>query len=402
MLDTDVLIVGAGPAGSIAAYYLAQQGVNVIIIDKAIFPRYKSCGGGLTEKVFNILPFDVNEVVEKEIFSMSFSHKFDKIFYKKTEKCLVKTVMRDAFDDLLIKKAIEKGALFMPNTEFRKFEQNYDFVLSETKTGTIKSKIILGANGALSLIPRSININNSGTIRGFGIEYEIEVSQKDFEKYENNIHLDWGSIPSGYAWIFPKKSHLSIGVGTSDKYSILLKDYYKEFVDKMGLDIKKTISVKGHNIPSRDLKSNIYLGSVILAGDAAGLTDPFTGEGIYYAIRSGELAAKAIIEKLANNINAFENYQKAINDEIMTELCATIPLMCHFNAIPSVIHNYINNGKNGWKNFCKVVVGELSYTVFEKKFGRLQFLWTPAWKMAKVISRIKGLIYIMKYRLKKK
>lgn len=402
MLTADVLIAGAGPAGSIAAYYLAQQGINITIIDKSVFPRYKSCGGGLTAKVFEILPFDVSEVIEKEIFKMSFSHRFEKVFYKESEQYLIKTVMRDTFDEFLLKKAIEVGAVFMPDTELYTFEQANGYIVSETKQGQIKSKILLGANGARSLIPRSLNINNSGTIKGFGIEYEIEVAEKDFLRFENTIHLDWGTIPSGYAWVFPKKNHLSVGVGTSDNFGFLLKDYYKEFVHKLDLDIKRTLSVKGHPIPSRSLESKIFSGSVILAGDAAGLSDPFTGEGIYYAIRSGELAAKAIIEKLNNKINSFVSYQKAIDDEIMTELTATIPLMHHFNAIPSVIHNYINNGENGWRNFCRVVRGELSYTAFEKKFGRLQFMWIPAWKIAKIVRYLKGQLFVIRFRRKKK
>ncbi|MCX5825895.1 MAG: NAD(P)/FAD-dependent oxidoreductase [Deltaproteobacteria bacterium] len=150
MTDTDVIIAGAGPAGSLAAYELAILGVPVLILEKSPFPRDKVCGAGLTYKILREIPFDVSPVLETQIHNIIFSSGFREGFTRTSAEPILYCTNRDKLDDFLLKKAVKEGARVIHGAKVMEVTQEKEFVTVVTRAGTFRSKLVIGADGASS------------------------------------------------------------------------------------------------------------------------------------------------------------------------------------------------------------------------------------------------------------
>ncbi len=383
--ECDVIIVGAGPAGSTAAYELALKGVNVIILDKEKFPRYKACGGGITYKAAQLLPFSIDPVVEKIIHEISFSSNYKSQFQRRSDKCFMYCVMRDRFDQFLVEKAIEIGAEFIDSTKVTDVSYNDKSVIVKTSKSEFKGKVLIGADGANSIVARSCGLSKE-IIKGVTLEAEIRLNNHS-EKLHEAVQIDWGTVPAGYAWIFPKNDHISLGVGGPLEVSKYLKSYYQNILKDHDIPASEVYSLKAHTLPYRLKAGNYSNSNVILTGDAAGLTDALTGEGIYYAIKSGRIAAKVSYEYLSGLSHDIANYDKAVNEEIMNELLAVFPILHIFHAFPERVHNFIRDNDRAWSAFVRILRGEKSYSSFPDALRLYSFLWKPINKTAYLLYR---------------
>ncbi|MBI4651671.1 geranylgeranyl reductase family protein [Candidatus Desantisbacteria bacterium] len=310
----DVAIIGAGPAGSSAGYELAKNGLKVILFDKKKFPRFKACGGGLSLKAYRLFDFNIDNVLEKKIKTARIFFNSSKYLELKQKDYVGFTVKREKFDLFLAEKAIEKGVEFRDNCQVTSIENQSDGIVISTEKERISSRFVIGADGALST-----------TARFFGMEYpdkkvsiitEIEINDSECELYNDFLCFDFGIIPGGYGWIFPCKDRLSIGVYTV-KHPKNIQMYLEVFIKKQGFsDRKRMFTRRGAIIPLGGRRQNLIKDRIILAGDAAGLVDPFLGEGIYYAVKSGKLAAKCIFDFLNRDIS-LNKYNETIYKEIV-------------------------------------------------------------------------------------
>jgi len=155
------------------------------------------------------------------------------------------------------------------------------------------------------------------------------------------------------------------------------------------LDIHKTYSYRAHQVPFRNNFSKIQNKRVLLVGDAAGLTDPLTGEGIYYAINSGIIAAETTDVYFQNKLSGSLQYEKRINEEIMPDLIAVDQLQQMFFRMLYIFHRQIRTNDRLWNAFAKVLVGEKEYQSFVKAFGRFQFLYPFLYQLAKKMQDIR-------------
>jgi len=212
IIKYDVVVVGAGPAGSTAAKILAEKGIDVLLLDKEKFPRNKSCGGGLPLKVLKNFPYihKTNAIESYSyggyIFSQSLKYKIE--VHKKNP--VIAMVLRDKFDHYLVKLAEDEGAYFRDETKVKNIINSGDKISVFLKDGNeIKTKIVIGADGYLSLIVRKMGLCNFSDWIGTCIckEFEFIPDKNDF-----NIHLKFNNV-SGYAWVFPKKKSVNIGIG---------------------------------------------------------------------------------------------------------------------------------------------------------------------------------------------
>ncbi|MEM0517251.1 geranylgeranyl reductase family protein [Aequorivita flava] len=296
MKHFDVAVIGSGPSGATTAFYLAEAGISTVIIEKATLPRYKTCGGGLVFRGRNSLPFDISEVVEKEF------HRVDiflgeKLHFKTyREEPSITMVMRDTFDKLVTDKAQAAGATLLENHKLQSLTFENDQITLITSQGILTANFVIAADGALSPTAKLAGWTEDTRKLIPALEYEVEVSDADFERLSKEVRFDIDAIPYGYAWNFPKKKHLSIGVASARRTKINLKKYYQAYLETLGITEIISESQHGFQIPVMPRTDGFVRNNVFLIGDAAGFADPITAEGISNAIYSGKLAAEAIIE----------------------------------------------------------------------------------------------------------
>ena len=238
----DVVVVGAGPAGSTAAKFLSEKGVNVLLIDKNKFPRDKPCGGGITIKAlkrFRYIEEDWIESYSYAVYSYSSSLKY-KLELQRDEP-LIAMILRKKFDNELVKLAINSGTTFMDEKSARdiKILDNKAKILLDNGT-YIESEIVIGADGIWSTIAKKSGLHQYTKNICMCLFDEYPMSSKTIDKFLDekricHIHLNVNKI-AGYGWVFPKKEHVNIGI-TEFKQALdlskgrtNLKNKYKNYI----------------------------------------------------------------------------------------------------------------------------------------------------------------------------
>ncbi len=326
--DVDVIVVGAGPGGSTAARFCAQAGLKTLLIEKERLPRYKPCGGCLSPKTVHLLGFDLSPVLENTIDGVAFSYCFKDSFLIQSEQPMAFLVMRDRFDHFLVKKALEKGTEILEGERVTGVKEKGDWIEVELSKGKgLRCKYLIGADGAGSVVAKSLSLlPGKGNRKGIGLTIEIPFeSAVNFQRKDfHHIHLDFGRFPSGFGWVFPKREGLSVGIGGMffDAGKRNLLRCFTDFLNGLSYINKgKERKVMGHPLPSfYDEGQRVSQGRVLLVGDAGSLIDPLTGEGIFYAIRSGMLAAEAILGSKENGILPSDLYETAVRGTIFENL----------------------------------------------------------------------------------
>ena len=326
--DYDVIVVGAGPGGSTASRLCAEAGLKTLVIEKERFPRYKPCGGCLSMKTVHLLGFDLSPVIENTIYGAKFTYCSKDPFVIESEDPIAFLVMRDRFDQFLVNKALENGVAILEGEKVTRVEERDGGVEVELgKEKRLQCRYLIAADGPESIVARSLPLppqRNHGN--GIAVESEIPFdSSIHFPKKELHfVNLDFGRVPNGYGWVFPKKEWLSVGIGGMFRETKKMnpRQYFKSFLK--GLDYipeGETAKIKGHPLPSfYDEKQTVAQGRILLVGDAANLMDPLQGEGIYYAIRSGMLVGEAMAEWKKEGIAPSDFYQRAVHDDICGNL----------------------------------------------------------------------------------
>lgn len=371
----DVIIIGAGPAGSTLAYELGRKGKRALMLEKELFPRDKPCGGGLTAKVDSLLSFDISHLVESEISEITFTRKFRDKISGSTSKPLIKIVKRSEFDNFLVSKAVESGAELIQGVKVIKIEDNKDCVSVTAEDGQkYQAKILIGADGALGLTSKSI-LSEKDSSFSFLVAIKCEIPIDSLKSYEGKVKIDWGTIPGGYAWVFPQKDSLNIGVGGPVKIGQRLENYFYQWLDFNNIK-KDQNKLIGHPEKCRkDKKTPISKGRIILIGEAAGLVDYWTGEGIYYAIKSAKIAAPIIERCLeAENIEYLKEYEKEIDREIMPELEVAYDAAKIFKTYSWPIHKMAKYSHRMFRAGYGIIFGRKRYSDFKKVSNALKWI----------------------------
>ena len=293
----DVIVIGAGPAGATLAYELAKKGIGVLVLEKEKLPRYKCCAGGVTSKAAKLLDFDISEVVEDVIYEVSFTFNLGSPYLGQHSQPLIYTVMRDVFDYFLVMRAQQLGAVLMDGQKVTQVQVGTDWVEISTADDIFRSRLAVGADGAYSVVARELGMGRSMEYVA-GIESEIVVPEEELAKWKSRVQIDLGCIPGGYAWVFPKRNHLSIGAGCLASKARHLDRHHQKFLNSLSIGSYTIARSSSHLIPTCTKGRLVWQDKALLLGDAAGLTDPLTGEGICNAIQSAQLAAHVIENSL--------------------------------------------------------------------------------------------------------
>jgi geranylgeranyl reductase family protein len=364
----DVIVVGAGPAGATLAYELARMGVGVLVLEKEKLPRYKCCAGGVTGKAAKLLDFDISEVVEDVIYELSFAFNLDSPHLRQHSQPLIYTVMRDAFDYFLVQKAQQRGAVLMDGQKVTQVQVNADCVEVSTTDNIFRSRLVVGADGAYSVVARDLGMRRSIEYLA-AMESEIVVLEEELTKRKSRVQIDLGCIPGGYAWVFPKRDHLSVGVGCLASKARHLKHYHQKFLNSLSIGSYTIARSSSHLIPTCTKGRLVWQDKALLLGDAAGLADPLTGEGIYNAIQSAQLAAPVIEDSLVRGKVGLQDYQEIVERKIMSELRISRTLSKFFVRFPHLAFGMIKRSEGAWRTGCDLILGETNYAAIKEGKG---------------------------------
>jgi geranylgeranyl reductase family protein len=292
----DALVVGAGPAGSMTAYHLASAGASVLLVDKAKFPRDKPCGGGVTIRAAKELPFSIDPVVEDVVDTFELRFRYGWSFARGGRGTLCLLTQRRRLDEFLAQQAAEAGAEFRQEArvEFRDAVPHVDGI-------RVEGDVIVAGDGVNGATPRAFGLAREYG-HGVALEGNVPCSRIDCVRYGGRLVLELGTVPGGYGWVFPKGDHVNIGVGGWESEGPRLREHLRRLCDAHGANADELEDLRGYRLPYRRAESQLAKDNVLLVGDAAGLVDPLSGDGIYEAFVSARLAADAI---LAGELDAY-------------------------------------------------------------------------------------------------
>ena len=319
----DVLVVGAGPAGSTAAYRLVKAGASVLLADKARFPRDKPCGGGLTMRAVRQLPFSVEPVVEDRTRRVRVGLDFRGRFERTTEQPLVLMTQRARLDAFLAEQAAQAGAEFQDGARVNDLELLDDGVRATVNGRKVGAQWLLCADGVNGTSSRAIGLDGERTY-GVALEGNVPYGVVDEDEYRGRLFLELANVPGGYGWVFPKSDHVNVGVGGWEREGPRLRQHLARFCREYGISESSLENVRGYRLPLLHARARLAKGHAALLGDAAGLVDPLSGDGIYEAFLSARLAAEAVV---AGDLEAYDReLRRALSSQLAAAWGAKVAL----------------------------------------------------------------------------
>lgn len=297
----DALVVGAGPAGSLTAFHLARGGARVLLADKARFPRDKPCGGGITVRAARLLPFSIDPVVEDEVGCFEIRLRYGPRFTRRTREPLMQMTQRRRLDAFLVEQAREAGV------EFR----------DGWAPDGVEARVVIGADGTNGTTARKAGLDDH--LRTVALEGNARV---DTGPFAGRAKVELGIVPGGYGWVFPKGDHVNVGVGGWREQGPTLRGHLRRLCAEHGIPEDALTDVRGHHLPLRRPDAVAGKGRTALVGDAAGLIDPVSGDGIYEAFLSAALAAANALDILAGRKDDFSSYAGELRRRLAVQVAA--------------------------------------------------------------------------------
>ncbi len=300
--EWDVVVVGAGPAGATAALTAARAGARTVLLERGDVPRYKTCGGGLIGPSLASLPAGMAVPARQEVREALVTYRGRAGFRVGHPRRLLPLVDRADLDAALVAEAVAAGAVLHTDTAVRGIEPLADGTGTRVLTGRggYLAGAVVGADGTSGRVGRHVGVELAEV--DVGLEAEVPLPAAQRARWADTLQFDWGPLPTSYAWVFPKGDRLTVGVIAERADGTAARAYLDAFLVQTGLDGVPGTTSSGHLTRCRTPTSPLSRGRVLVAGDAAGLLEPWTREGISYALRSGRLAGTAAAEMAAGSV----------------------------------------------------------------------------------------------------
>ena len=369
-MDIDVVVVGAGPAGSTAAREIVQRGARVLLLDRARFPRDKPCGGGVTVRCTALLPFSIEPVVEDVVTAARLRIGGRPEVVRDAHGPITFMTQRRRFDAFLVERAQHAGVEFRDGTSVTGVERLSDGTYAVKAGGeTHHARVVIGADGANGVVGNRLGYD---AIPDGAVALEGNIAFPDGvpPRFRGQVTLHFGEMPGGYGWIFPKGDHVNVGVGGWRRVAgERLRPALRALCLRYGLDPDRIEGLRGHLLPMQRPGMAIAAMGSALIGDAAGLVDPLSGEGIHAALASGVAVAPAVRAYLDGDAPSLAGYQAAMRREVIAELSASTALMEIFHAAPTPFIWLMQYSGRFWDGACRLIRGETSYEALTYTLG---------------------------------
>ena len=340
MSTFDALVVGAGPAGAAAARALAAGGASACLLERAVFPRNKPCGGGITTRALSRFPWlgpALPRIATHYVSRLFLEAGSGASVVLTSERPAVLLVRRCEFDELLARLAVEQGASLCEGAWVSQADAGDEGVAVRTRDGReFHGRYLVAADGVNGVVTRRLGLHPGWDSDAVALDMMEESPDAELRATDRDtLWVSYGhGGTDGYGYVFPKRDHVNVGVGC-------LLSYFRERVaappyevqrgfvgDLVGRGVLEGASRRERftpcHIPVGGPIARTAAGRVLVAGDAGGFVNAYTAEGIYYAMVTGELAAGAILASLhderPNHDAAARRYVRAWKREIGAEL----------------------------------------------------------------------------------
>jgi geranylgeranyl reductase family protein len=378
----DTIVVGAGPAGSTCAYRLAQAGASVLLLDRARFPRDKPCGGGVTGRAARLLPFPLDPVVEDVCTSVRLRLGYGSWIERGNGKPLVAMTQRHRLDAYLAEQAVRAGAKFRAGTRVERAEAENDGVAVRAGGERLTARTLVGADGVNGICARALGLGGNKAI-GVAIEGNVAYDRLRTGRYRGRIALELGVVPGGYGWVFPKGDHANVGIGGWEREGPRLREHLARLCQAHGISTDDLEEVRGYRLPLRSPHSVLARGRALLVGDAAGLIDPVSGDGMFEGFLSAKLAAESVLEVLSGRERGLDPYGRRLAQLLATHLWASWGVKAALDRFPRTTFRLAGT-RLVWGAVEKLVRGEVA------DVGAVRGLARPPLKALALLARAAG------------
>lgn len=365
----DVVVVGAGPAGAGAARAAARAGARTLLLERAELPRYKTCGGGLIGVSADVAEIDLRPLVRGRATRLELALDGRWVVRRQAPggRPMFSLINRADFDAALATAAVADGAELRTGAVVTGID---DEPAGPSAPGVsvrirgaaaVRARTVIAADGSASRLASYVGVR-AGQV-DLGLEGEFPAPD---DRWASAVLLDWGPVPGCYGWVFPKGEVLTVGVIGARSRAPALRTYYARLVERLGLSGVTPLVQTGHLTRVRTTDSPLRRGAVLVAGDAAALLEPWTREGISFALRSGRLAGEAAAT------GRVAGYPAAITRVLEPEIAAGRAILPAFAGSPALFHALLAGP--GFGLFQRLVDGRSTFARQVRRPGAARML----------------------------
>jgi geranylgeranyl reductase family protein len=309
----------------------------VLLLDRSRFPRDKPCGGALSGRAVRLLPFSVEPVVEDAFDHFELRLRYGPSFRTRTTSPPAVLTQRRRLDAFLAERAAGAGADVREGVRVTRVQTDDEGAVLEVDGRPVRAQAVIAADGANGVAARALGLGVRSDY-GVALEGNLPYEELDSRRYRSCVVLEIGTVPGGYGWVFPKGEHVNVGVWGWEREGPKLRGHLDRLCRAHGISAKRLLDVRGHRLPmARPQASALARGRGLAVGDAAGLVDPVSGDGMYEAFLSARLASEAVADLLGGRAPGLEGYDAQVKRRLAEDLATSAAAQIVLDRFPTLI-----------------------------------------------------------------